>query len=109
MHKTVDVTVEVHALREAVVQQLMGMKHPEASVDVPVPLAALGPLARAILEHARRPPSRRGRGPLRGSKAQLNPFPSKCGNYLVSRGLGVLHGTPMESLNPGGTGKSLKG
>ena len=24
--------------REAVVQQLMGMKHPEASVDVPVPL-----------------------------------------------------------------------
>ena len=42
----------------------MGLKHPEASVEVPVPLAALGPLARAIFEHARRPPSRRARGPL---------------------------------------------
>ena len=42
----------------------MGLKRPEASVEVPVPLAALGPLARAIFEHARRPPSRRGRGPL---------------------------------------------
>ena len=67
-HKTVDVTVDVqdllHALREAVVQALMGLKRPEASVEVPVPLAALGPLARAIFELARRPPSRRGRGPL---------------------------------------------
>jgi len=60
-HKTVDVTVDVHdllhALREAVVQELMGLEHPEASVEVPVPLAALGPLARAIFEQARRPPS----------------------------------------------------
>ena len=67
-HKTVDVTVDVLdmllALREAVVQALMGLKRPEASVVVPMPLVALGPLARAIFELARRPPSRRGRGPL---------------------------------------------
>jgi hypothetical protein len=37
------------------------------------------------------------------------PFPSKRGVHHVSRGPGGLHGTPIESLSPGGTGKSLMG
>jgi hypothetical protein len=46
---------------------------------------------------------------MRLASAQPNPFPSKRGVHHVSRGLGGLHGTPMESLSPGGTGISLMG
>ena len=54
----------VGQLREAVAARMMKIKAPEKGVSVDVPLAVFLPVARALLAHAARPPSRRGRKPL---------------------------------------------
>ena len=54
----------VGQLREAVAARMMKIKAPEKGVSVDVPLAAFLPVARTLLAHAARPPSRRGRKPL---------------------------------------------
>ena len=50
----------MHEMREAVAQVLMKMRRPMASVEVTVHIAALAPLAHALLACASRPPSTRG-------------------------------------------------
>ena len=50
----------LYEMREAVALRLMGIRYPEASVEVPVPIAALSDAAFALLAHASHPPSRRG-------------------------------------------------
>ena len=47
-------------LREAVAKALTAMKHPMQGMCVDVPLAALLGVARAVIERAAKPPSRRG-------------------------------------------------
>ena len=59
----------LHALREGVALRLMKIRHPEASVEVAVPIAALPSVAHALLAHASHPPSRRG---VRGVVAEVD-------------------------------------
>ena len=49
-----------HDLREAVAQRMLKLRKPEASVEVSVPIAALGPVAHALLARAARLPATRG-------------------------------------------------
>jgi hypothetical protein len=64
-HVNVDASIPLDVplgqMREAVARALIGIKRPTAGVEVEVPLAALLPVARALLARAARPPSRRGK------------------------------------------------
>ena len=75
----IDLQQPLYELRKEVEKQLMKIKRPQANLEVTVSLAALPPVARALLRLATRPPSRRGLEPLkveissntRGMTAQL--------------------------------------
>ena len=64
IHLSIPLNQLLFELREEVAKCMMKIKHPEKGVVVEMPRAAFLPFARALIAHAAKPPSRRGRKPL---------------------------------------------
>ena len=95
----------MHEMREAVAQVLMKMRRPMASVEVTVHIAALAPLAHALLACASRPPSTRG-GPALEIERDVGPDVTTT-SVQLDEPEDVGHMLQLQAVREGGYGCAI--